>query len=91
MLDEGTMLDELQYYMNSYKSGAMKMIIPTKMEGYLAIHVCNNCTFRYVPEKVAKLAHFKVRVYNATYTYSNYLSMYSTRYKREITYLKSLV
>ena len=91
MLDEGTMLDKLQYYLDSYKSGAMKMIIPTKMEGYLGTHVCYNCTFRYVPEGVAKLAHFKVRVINATYTYSNYLSMYSTRYKREIKYLKSLM
>ena len=68
----------------------MKMIIPTKMEGYLGTHVCYNCTFRYVPEDIAKLAHFKVRIYNGTFTRSDYLGMYSGGYKREIAYLKSL-
>ena len=84
------MLDELQYYLGAVKSGAKKMIIPTKMEGYLGTHVCFNCTFMYVPESVARLAHFKVRVYDGNYTYSNYLSMYSEAYKREIAFLKSL-
>ena len=84
------MLDELQYYLDSYSSGAMKMIIPTKMEGYLGTHICFICTFRYVPGEIAKLAHFKVRVYNGSFTYSDYLSMYSGAYKREIALLKSL-
>lgn len=82
------MLDELQYYVDWYKSGAMKMLVRTTMEGYLGTHVCYSCSNMFVNSKIVRIAHFKCRVYNASYTKSDYLSMYSDDYKREIDLMK---
>ena len=70
-LEKGTMLDELQYYVDWFKSGDMKMLVLTTMEGYLGTHVCYSCSNIIVDSKIARIAHFKCSVYNATYTKSD--------------------
>lgn len=70
-------------------SGRMKLIVLSTLEGYLHVHTCSNCSKTYAPSSIAKLAHFKNNVNNGSFTYSNYLSMYSESLKKEIQHISS--
>lgn len=88
-LEKGTIFDEYQYFMDFRPSGRMKMIVLSQLEGYLHIHTCSNCSKIYAPPSIAKLAHFKNHIDNGSFTYSNYLSMYSESLKKEMQYISS--
>ena len=78
------LFEEYQYYLNFKESGAMKMIVLSTLEGYLSIHGCTNCSKIYAPWSIAQLAHFKSFVKNGSFTYSNYLTLYSKSLQKEI-------
>lgn len=89
ILERGELLDEYQYYLNFKSSGAMKMIVLSTMDGFLNIHTCSNCSKTYAPSPITKLAHFKSYVKNGSFSYSDYLSMYSVPFKKEIQLISS--
>ena len=90
ILEKGALFNEYQYYLDFKPSGRMKMIVLSTLEGFLNIHTCANCSKIYAPSSIVKLAHFKNIVKNGSFTYSNYLSMYSESLKNEIHYIGSL-
>ena len=89
MLEEGKLFDAYQYRLSAHASGAFKMIAFNDFNGMLSIHVCFFCTARKnIPLEYARVAHFKVRVYNGTYEHSTTLSSYSPLLREEIAVLK---
>ena len=89
MLEEGKLFDAYQYRLNTYASGAFKMIAFNDFSGMLSLHVCFFCTaWKNIPLEYARIGHFKVRVYNGTYEHSTTLSSYSPLLREEITALK---
>ena len=73
----------------AYASGAFKMIAFNDFNGMLSLHVCFFCTaWKNIPLEYARVAHFKVRVYNGTYEHSTTLSSYSPLLREEIAVLK---
>ena len=89
MLEEGKLFDAYQYRLNTYASGAFKMIAFNDFNGMLSLHVCFFCTaWKNIPLEYARVAHFKVMVYNGTYEHSTTLSSYSPLLRQEIAALK---
>ena len=88
MLDEGKLFDAYQYRLSTAASGAFKMIAFDNFNGMLSLHVCFFCKWMNIPLEYARVAHFRVRIFNGEYEYSTTLSQFSPSIRKETGSIK---
>ena len=64
--------------MGRKESGAKKMMLLSKFEGFLGTHICQYCkSYDPIDPHVGRLGHFKNHHGGTGYDYNPYLSMYT--------------
>ena len=59
-LRNGTLFDAYQYMIGYEESGAKKMIVNSRFDGYLGTHVCQYCkTWDPMESSLCKIGHFR--------------------------------
>ena len=83
-LHNGTILSAYQFRLPILPVGREKMIIRSKFNSFVGMHMCFHCKQVYVPVNIARIAHFRSHVWKGQYEYSNSLSNRTELLQREL-------